>query len=210
MAETYLPNSHKYKAEQAASAENGEKKKIEKVVSGKVKTRKKGFIRMLTDFVMSEDVQNVKDHIINDIAIPMIKDAVYGVVQDSISMILFGETRRKRGGSVGSRVSYRDYYDDRKRTDSRDEGYHRNRGFNIDDIVLDSRTDAEAVMDGLFETVDKYGIVTVGDLYDMVEKTAPYTANNYGWTKAALERSKAPSREHDGYVLNLPKPRALE
>lgn len=209
MAENYTPNSHKYKAEQAAIAEKGEKK-IEKVVSGNVKTHKKGSVRKLTDIFMAEDVQNVKDHIIHDIAIPMIKDAIYGVVQDSFSMMLFGETTRKRGGSIGTRVSYRDYYDDRKRGGSRDEGYRRNRGFDVDDIVLETRADAEAVMDALFATAEEYGIATVGDLYDMVEKTAPYTANRYGWTKASLERSKAPSRERDGYVLNLPKPRAID
>ena len=56
----YTPNSHKYKAEQKQTAEE---KKIEKVVSGTVKTKKKSEIKKLTDVFVSEDASNVKSYI---------------------------------------------------------------------------------------------------------------------------------------------------
>ena len=51
--EDYKPNSHKYKAEQAAKA--SEEKKVEKVVKGTVKTKKKGEISKFKELLISED-----------------------------------------------------------------------------------------------------------------------------------------------------------
>ena len=58
------PNSYKYK--ERARTENGEKneKKIEKVIVGEAKTKKKS--------TFSKDVENVKDYVIKDVLIPLI------------------------------------------------------------------------------------------------------------------------------------------
>ena len=50
--------------------------------------------------------------------------------------------------------------------------------------------------------LNRYGLVRVGDLYDMADRTAPYTSNDYGWT--SLNRVDV-VRVRDGYILKLPK-----
>ena len=50
------------------------------------------------------------------------------------------------------------------------------------------------------EIIDRYGVVTVADLYDMADLSAPYTSNKYGWTSV---RNVEIGRVRDGYVLKL-------
>ena len=54
----------------------------------------------------------------------------------------------------------------------------------------------------MVEIIDNYGFVTVADMYDMVDLTAPYTAAKYGWTNI---RTAEVIRGRDGYMLKLPK-----
>lgn len=196
--EDYKPNSHKSKEEPRTAPE---KKKVEKVVKGVVKTRKKNEIRKLADIFISEDISNVKSYIFMDVLIPAIKKAISDIVTDGIDMILYGGNgRRKRSSSV-SNVSYRSYYD--KKDNYRREEPQRRARFNYDDIVLESRGEAEEVLARMGELIETYGMVTVADLYDLVGKTCDYTADKYGWLNI---RNAEPERTRDGgYVLRLPK-----
>ena len=96
----YRSNSHLSKKTEASTPEG--EKKIEKVVTGSVKTRdNKG--RKFADIFISEDASNVKSYIIMDVLVPAIKKAVSDIVTDGISMILYGGTggNRSKGSSSG-------------------------------------------------------------------------------------------------------------
>ena len=139
-----------------------------------------------------------------DVLVPAIKKAVSDIVTDGISMILYGGTgggNRNRSSSSSSKVSYRSYYDDR-RDDRREERYATRGRFDYEDIVFTSRGEAEAVRMQMLDVIDRYGFVTVADMYDMAGITPPYTSNNYGWVSI---RSAEAVRVRDGYVLKLPK-----
>lgn len=195
----YQPNSHRSKELQAEKER--EEKKVKKVVSGKAKT-KENKTRKITDVFISEDVNNVKSYIFMDVLVPAIKKAISDIVTDGIDMILYGESRGHKAKASGN-ISYRSYYDD-KRNDRRDGdryGGARSR-FDYDDIVFPTRGDAELVREQMVELIDHYGVVTVADMYDMADLSAPYTSNKYGWTNI---RNAEPIRVRDGYVLKLPK-----
>ena len=195
----YQSNSHKSKEERAA-AETTTEKRVEKVVSGNVKTRDNK-ARKFADIFISEDAANVKSYVFMDVLVPAIKKAISDIVTDGIDMVLYGSTggsRRKSSGG-GNKVSYRSYYDDRPR-DRRDEHVARTR-FEYDDIIFESRTDAERVRMQMFDTIERYGYVTVADMYDLADLSAPYTGYNYGWTNI---RTSEVQRVRDGYVLRLP------
>lgn len=193
----YESNSHKSR-ELAAEQPD---KKVEKVVSGKVKTRPNTG-RKLTDIFISEDASNVKSYIFMDVLVPAIKKAVSDIVTDGIEMILYGST----GGRSGSRrseskVSYSRYYSDsRDRRDDR--GYSQRGRFDYDDISFESRRDAEIVIKQMLDLLDRYGVVSVADMYDLAGETAPYTSNRYGWMSL---RNIDVVRVRDGYVIKLPK-----
>ena len=201
METNYKPNSHKSKME------TEEKKKVEKVVRGNVRTKKKNEISKVKDAFISEDAGNVKSYVLMDVIIPTIKNTIVDIVTDSIRMIFLGESGRKRKSVSGSKVSYRSYYDDPRDSDRYNRPVTRAAGLNLDDIILETRADAELVLDQMQNIIDEYGHVTVSDLYDMVDLTAPYTGNRYGWTRLG---SAEPVRTRDGdYVLRLPRPTVI-
>ena len=107
--ENYTPNSHKYKEEQKQKKEQPEKKKVEQVISGKAKIMKKSEAAKLTEKIIStEDVGNLKSYLLEDVIIPTIRNTIWDAITNSLDMILFGGTGRRKGKSLSSKVSYRD------------------------------------------------------------------------------------------------------
>lgn len=201
--EEYKPNSHKYKEDQNRSAPE---KKVEKVIAGTVKSKKKSEIRKFTDVFISEDINNVKSYILLDVLIPAIKKAISDIVTNGIDMILYGETGKTKSNSIASKVSYRSYYDGRN--GRRDYSAIRTKiSYNYDDIIFDNRGEAEDVLSRMDELISTYGLVSVADLYDLVGVTGNYTDNKYGWTNI---RSASVIRVRDGYMLKLPKALPLD
>lgn len=199
----YKPNSHKYKEEQKSAPVE---KRVEPVVSRAAKTRKKSEIRKMTDVFISEDARNVKSYVFMDVLVPAIKKAIVDIIVDGANMIFYGSTARGKKRSSGDYVSY-GKYSDRSRSDYRREEPRRQDRFDYEDIIFESRGEAEAARAQMDEVVDKYGFVTVADMYDMAELSCPYTANKYGWTSI---RSAEVLRTRDGYVLKLPKAMPVE
>lgn len=195
----YQPNSHKAKAESESTELTTKGKKIQKVVNGTVKT-KSNEKRKLANIFISEDAANVKSYVFMDVLVPAIKKAIFDIVTDGIDMVLYGESRGHRHKS-GNKISYRSYYDD-KRNDRRDGSYQSRSRFDYDDLIFDSRGEAEAVREHMIDIIDTYGLVTVAEMYDMAGLSAPYTSNKYGWTNI---RTAETVRVRDGYVLKLPK-----
>lgn len=118
-------------------------------------------------------------------------------------MILYGETGRTRNKSTASKVSYQRYYE---KNDERRRDYSapaaRN-GFDYDELVFPTRGDAEAVLDAMNEIIAQYGVVSIGDLYDLANVSMDnFAANKYGWTDI---RGCKSVRVRDGYILKLPR-----
>lgn len=199
----YKPNSYKSKEEQqAASEEKKPEKKLEKVVTGKVKTKKKSGFRKFADTFVSEDAKNVKSYVLTDVLIPAAKKAISDVVTDGINMILYGGTGRGKKSSSVANVSYRSYYDQGNRDRYTTDNPRTKTGYNYDDIVLETRGEAEEVLRQMMDLIETYDVVSVADLYDLVGMTGQYTDNNYGWTNV---RNAEIKRVRDGYLLVLPK-----
>lgn len=198
----YKPNSHKYKKEQQESA--GERKKMEKVISGTAKTRKNDF-RKIASVLISGDGKSVKDHLIMDVLVPKVKNIIVDLVQDGISILIYGQTStRKSSNSPASKVSYRSYYNVGREEPRATSTYTSNYSYN--DIVLETRGDAEEVMDRLDESIRAYGMVSVADLYDLVGISGEFTDNKYGWFNL---RGAEVVRVSNGYLLKLPRAQAL-
>lgn len=193
----YKPNSHKFKEEQRESVPE---KKVEKMISGTVKSKKKNEMQKFADVFISEDVSNVKSYILLDVLVPAIKKAISDIVTNGIDMILYGGRSNDKKGSTASKVSYRSYYE--RGNDRRDYSSSMKTGYNYDDIILDNRGEAEDVLSRMDELISTYGLVSVADLYDLVGITGNYTDNKYGWTDI---RSASVIRVRDGYMLKLPK-----
>ena len=202
----YKPNSHKYKNEQmtlAAGEKKSDDKKIEKVVTGAVKTKKKSEARKFADVFIAEDMSSVGSSILNDVVIPALKKLIYDAGKNALEMSLFGGTRRGDRDSRGAQVSYRQYYDN----DRFDDSPRTRSRLDFDDLTFANRGDAERVLDEMIETVRRYGLVTVADMYEMAGERQPYTSNNFGWMSL---RGADVERCRDGYYLRLPKAQPID
>lgn len=190
--ENYQSNSYKSKE---ARERDDEKKKLEKVIVGQAKTKKKkGFSKFVSGFI-ADETQDIKTYLFKDVVVPTIKKTI----TDVVDMILYGGSHKRSGRTPGAKISYRSYYDDPRdsRTESRVVS-----GYSYDDVILDSRGDAEAVLEQLNDLIDTYKIASVADLYDLVGITGNYTDNKYGWTNLA---NADVVRTRDGYQLKLPR-----
>ena len=182
-------------------------KKVNKIIKGKVVKRKKTFKEKLAETFFSVDVGSVSSYIIYDVLIPAAKDTIEDLVKGSIEVLIRGEsrgshTRRDKGKSY---VSYSNYYNrsrDDRRDDRRDTSARNRARHNFEDIILDSRGEAEEVLSHLVDLTEDYGVASVADLYDLVGMTGNFTDNKYGWTNLS---DATVSRVRDGYIIDLPK-----
>lgn len=195
-------NSHGGRIKRDEKQSMTEGKRAEKIIHGKVKTKKNN-TRKLTDVFITEDAANVKNYVLFDVIVPSIKKALYDLVVGALDMTLFGgrgDSSSKRPTS--DKVSYRDYNSISKR-DERSYGSTRTTtGYSYDDIVLESRGEAESVLSRMDEMIEQYDAVRVADLYDLVGITGDYTDNKYGWTNI---RNARVVRTRDGYKIEMPR-----
>lgn len=191
-----------YKSNSNRSKENkAEEHKVEKVVKGPVVTRKKSSFDKLKCEFISDDAKNIKSYVFGEVLIPAIKKAISDIVTDGISILLYGESRGRANSSrsTADRVSYRSYYDS---SYDRRAPINRSTSYSYDDIILNSRGEAEDVLMRMDELMETYGLVRVADLYDLVGITGNYTDNKYGWTNI---RNAEIVRVRDGYMIKMPR-----
>lgn len=178
-----------------------EEPKKEMIVSTPAKIQKKSFWENLGDLTKS-----AAKSVCTDILVPSIQKTVSTMVNNMVDIMIYGEPQnRQNDRSQGTRVSYSSYYGTQSRAQNTRPRVVQD--YNYDNIVLNSREDAENVLAQLDDVIRSYGYAKVADLYDFVGLRSKFTDNNYGWTDL---RSASVSRCRDGYLLVLPKPMALE
>jgi hypothetical protein len=219
--DTYPNNSHTAKEAKVSPLlkpvpSPEEPRKIESVVTGEVVRRKKPFGKRFVDVFGGEDARSVGGYIFWDVILPSTKDIIADVVSQGIERILFGETRpptRKAGRFGASRNGYVSY--DRFATSreyrpepTRPPISRRARAVHdFDEIILETKAEAEAVLARLFDLVQTYATATVADLYELVGITGNYTDGQWGWSDL---RGASVTRLHGGgYLLDLPRPQSL-
>lgn len=179
-----------------------ERKKMEKVISGTARKKKPSYFSKLTGMFDLQDVRDVHKYLVSDVFIPKMKDIFWDIVVDGFHMWLFGEERSHNSSDgYSSYVSYNDRYSNPYNRKNRPETFVNN--YNLDNIYLDRKGEADEVIRKLNERILRYGIVTVAELYESVGWPTNYTDYNYGWTSL---RNAESIRTRDGYKLKFPKP----
>ena len=191
MSEVKMPDNKDYPSNSHTSRE----KKLEKIVQGNVRTRKKSFLRKTRDVFINEDSDTIKSYILMDVIIPEIKE----IIMETVNVILFGGSKpAKKRGSNQSYVSYSSYSSNKPRRIERKPTAN-----DFNDVIFESRGEAEEVLSSLMDIIVDYGVTTVADLYDLVGITGSFTDNKYGWTD--LAGSGVSRARGGGYIINLPK-----
>lgn len=174
-----------------------EKKKVEKVVTGKVTRQKRGFFK---EFFDSLDFRSIFDYVIYDVLIPSARDTISEAGKASIDMIFHGEKKGSRTTREGGRshINYGSFSSINQNNRPRNKGRH-----DFDDIRIPSRGEAEEVLSHLADLVYDFGEASVADFYDLVGITEDYTDKYYGW-RDLRDACVVPYRGE--YLIKLPKP----
>lgn len=209
--EDFPPNS------EASKRGPKDQKKVEQITSGNVTRKKRSIRKQFSDSFVAGDMKSAVRYAIFEIAFPAARDMVVEMGSQALEKLIFGESRRRgpmyhpQSGPTGV-INYARYSaagaasrftTGPQRALSR----QARASHNFDEIVLDQRTEAEQVIDRLFDLVSRYGTATVADLYELVGLVSTHVDHKWGWTD--LEGAGV-SRVRGGYLLDLPDPEPLE
>lgn len=219
MENEFPSNSHSSRETRPArSVERApEKREVRQITKGKVTLRKKPLHRKFLDAFRPEDNKGFVEHVLLDVLVPGVKNAVADASISTIENALGveGTTRsRRRGREGGGYTSYnrmssgrRDTRDrDRDRRGDRDREVRR--GDDAKEVILDTRAEAEDILDALIELISNYDAATMRDLLSMIGEPHNPTHEDWGWTDLRGARIHRIGR--DGYLLDLPRPEYLD
>jgi hypothetical protein len=192
-------------------------KVVEQVVSGEVTSRKKPLGRRLREVFIGGDTKSVISYVIADVLVPQAKDMMSEAISSGFERLIYGDgDRRRRYGARpqtgpgptnytrysarGNNPIGRQGQEDRRPTATVKTQF-------IDDILLNTRVEAETVVDRMYDLLRDYEVVSVADLHSLVGLSSSYTDQKWGWND--LQGTDV-RRVRDGYVLILPKTISLD
>lgn len=184
----------------------------EKKVIAKAKVQKKSAIKEALRTFFAQDLPEIAEHLIIDVAIPAAKNAITDMVTQGIQQLLYGEIDPRRRSSTGY-TSYssssrsdrsRSYYESR-RSERREP--RQPKPTNVEDLVFDTRGDAVDVVEFIAEQIEEYGQVSVADLMSSVGIQPRYTDERWGWTTTdAFEIRQI----REGWLVSADRPEPLK
>lgn len=203
--------------------EEKEKKKLTPVVSEKPKKYKKGLLeRLVVGMIGPDGVRAVGHKISTDIIVPAIKNIVVDSITSGINMAIFGPDegrhapgKRNYGGNARQhwnsppantaryqpKTNYGRAYGSAAPAQTPVRAPQRSDEPFITDHLIEDRTEALNVLNGLREQILDYGEASVADYYDLIGLEATYTDNDYGWRDLSTARLQ-PVR--GGYIVQFP------
>lgn len=203
------------------------KKEIKRVVTGEVVHRKKPMGKRLRDMFMADEPDDISmtEYVLGNMIVPAMKDLLYDVIIGSTERKLFGGDivrggRRSHRGRPGPNINYGAISRGREpvgrasgrldREDPREQRVSRTTRarHDFDTIVIDSLPEANEVLRQMYDVLERYEVVTVSDLYELLGVSGNFTDERYGWTN--LFGSRVSRARGGGYVLDLPPTEVLE
>jgi hypothetical protein len=183
------------------------RKPVEKVICGEATQRKKGIWKRVSASFSADNTQSVMEYVIHDVLIPAAKDLIVDTVRGALEMKMYGQRQGRSMHREGGRSTYTNYNSMSYRgRDIRPQPIEISREararHEFDEVMIPTRGDAEQVLQGLWDLVERYGQASVADFYDLCGLDHSFTDAKWGWTN--LQGSDV-QRVRQGYVINLPR-----
>lgn len=188
-----------------------EKKVVEKVVTGEVVKKKQPLGKRFIRTFFGGDAKNVAKFVLMEVIVPAAKDLVVEAGQEALHRMVHGAEGRSGGRSYGSRQTNHTNYQristpagtpSYRREESRTISRRGRETHSFDEILLGSRVEADEVLTRMENLMERYGIVSVSDLYNLVGVTPDYMGEKWGWT--SLEGSRVVRDRSGMFKLDLP------
>lgn len=215
MEDAFPSNSHTAKPTQEEPATAAKPTRFEKVVTGEVRQRKQPLGKRMAETFLGGDAKSVANYVLFDVLIPSAKDMFSDAISQGFDRMLYGDSARagRRGSrsiseSRGGHVSYNRMAQGARREDPRPQMSRQARAtHDFDQILLATRAEADEVLERMQDVVDRYQVVSVHDLYELVGETPQFSDAQWGWDSLVGARAV---RDGGGYLLDLPKPTPIK
>lgn len=188
-----------------------EREKPKQVTKGEVITRKRSFGRKLQDTFLADDIRDIKGYVWSDIVVPGIIDTIIDMVQNGIEMVFGVGGRRTSRSSRRRKEKYTNYSSISYNNSAKEERKYSRlnaRNTDVEDVIVETRGEAEEIISNLADLCEDYGAARVADLYSMIGKTQTFTDERWGWE--SVSSARVTRVRGGGYLIDLPKPIFLE
>ena len=184
-----------------------EKKDITPVAKARVK--RESTARKVVGEIIREDARSVGETVLWDVVIPTVKNLISDTVTRGIESMLYGGDSRPR-----SKNTYSDYSGYSRPKGSRDRPAERRERRSArhaeperNEIIFDSRSDANDVIDRMSDLIDQYGQASLADLNALIGASSNFIDDNWGWTDMG---SFDVRQVRDGFMLTHDEPQSLK
>lgn len=212
MTENYPGNSKKQRAEEAKS--ETARPEIKKIVTTSGTIRKASLGSRMRETFVGEGARETGTYVFFDVIIPAIKAMAFDTITQGADRILFGGRDVIRSGMANAPRTRTNYNQISTKAANNYPGRNFEGGgreisraarnnHRFDEILLDSRGEAEMVLDTMQDLISRFQWVSVPEFYSMVDVTAEFTDEKWGWTNISTAQIR-PSRGK--YVILLPSP----
>lgn len=191
----YQGNSLKQKQENKP-----DKERLAPVVNSKATVKKKSELLKIAELFLPDDVHDIGGRIVKDYLVPTIRNTAI----DIVTYILGGEPTSTAKKSSSSKASYMYHYENKSKNNTHTPA----KSDRAEDILFKTRKDANDVLFAMQDALRRYGVVSVGDMYDLADiSNENWTIHHYGWTDLS---SASVIHTRDGFLLKLPKAMPIE
>lgn len=207
----FKPNPNRFnepkKQDTTAAAASPEKKKAEKIISGKATAKPKGEIAKFFDTFFAEDIHKVVDYIKKDVVIPTIRDTLWTVIARGSERMIYGEAGHAPKNSKLPYVNYNGLF--KQPSNQTSNVSSSNNQYSVDNIILEDRGDAERVLEAMKAYIAEFGAVSISDLYGFIgEPIGDFMTTRWGWR--SLNTAGIMRTSNGGYKLDLPRAVSLK
>lgn len=197
--------------DQEEPAGDGERKPVEKIISGEVIERKKGLGRKIMETFTGVDARSVGNHVVFDVILPQARMMFVDAGTQALERLILGESGVRHNSSSSSSRTRGSNYTAYNRYSPSNNGSEnepiRLKSNEVREVIVNTRGDAQQVMDGLHDILDQYKAVSVSDFYDLVGITSTFTDNQWGWLNL---NASGISRVREGFRIELPRPVSIK
>lgn len=160
---------------------------------------------------IKDTISDVSKSVWRDLIKPGLKNLLYSVLDNATKMTIYGKSsntpytgspygtgtyvpyNRFSNAGIGSNIGY---------GATAAANAYRPARFDYDKVYFNTRMDAEAVFSKLAGAIQQFGIVSVGDFYDIIDMPVPYTAHSYGWSDLSTAMIV---NTPEGWCIKFPK-----
>lgn len=179
-----------------------------------VKTKKHGIGSKFAEVFFATSPAAARDHVVTNIFLPTLKDLVLDMAYGYLSMFLYdrpavGGRRGRSGADVYSQAFSRSSNVSRERL-AGSVGNGASKAISAtgtrrmeDELIFDDMGEAQEYLDNFREILDRYGVLSIGDVMDMCGLSHTFTDDKYGWKN--LSQANVRRLGHGQYTIYFPR-----